>query len=204
MENAGVFDSQLSTSTILKDGINNSYPPNISTTASWDPIPLRNLPAPFSSCLELVDPTKEVKSHTMASYELQRKSSSRNKQEILETTWARPLSVYHDMPSTHPDHSYRIRYVENEGDWEYDEVVKEEYRNGLLHSDQQWRTSSCQKARVQTEPSFPDPFPYLVKHSKPPSASRAPETSSASQLMKRMKKVQHEDLNVTEVISMSL
>ncbi len=97
-----------------------------------------------------------------------------------------------------------MRYVEkdhNEGDWEYDEVIKEEYRNGLLHSDQQWRTSSCQKTRVQTEPSFPDPFPYLVKHSKPPSAPRAPGTSSASQLMKCMKKVQHEDLNVTEVIN---
>ncbi len=155
VENAEVFDSQLSTPTIFKDGVNNSYPPN-----TWDPIPLRNSPAPFSSCLELAEPTKEVKSHTMASCELLRKSSGRNNQGILETIWAHPLSVYHDMPSTHPDHSYRMRYVEkdnNEGDWEYDEVIKEEYRNSLLHSDQKWRTSSCQKARVKQNLLFP-PF----------------------------------------------
>ncbi len=172
VENAEVFDSrQLSTPTIFKDGVNNSYPPNTWATASWDPIPLRNpLASSFSSCLELASPAKEVKSHTVASCELLRKSSGRNNQGILETTWVHPLSVYHDMPSTYPDRSYGMKYVEkdhNEGGWEYDEVIKEEHRNGLLHSDQQWRTSSCQKARVQTEPSFPDPFPYLVKHSKP-------------------------------------
>ena len=133
VENAEVFDSQLSTPTIFKDCVNDSYPSNTWARARWDPVLLRNPPAPFSSCSDL---TKEVKSHTMASDELLRKYSGRNNQGILETTWAHPLSVYHDMPSTHPDHSYRMRYVEkdnNEGDWEYDEVIKEEYRNGLLH-----------------------------------------------------------------------
>ena len=87
------------------------------------------------------------------------------------------MSVYHDGPYTHPDLKKDI----NEVDWEYDEVIKEEYRNHVLRSDQLWRTSLC---------------------SKPPSASRTHKTSSASQLiMKCFKEVQHEDLNVTEVIN---
>ena len=77
---------QLSTPAILKDRVNDSYPSNTWARARWDPVLLRNPPAPFSSCSELADLTKEVKSRTMASDELL--------VETIKESWRLPGNIH--------------------------------------------------------------------------------------------------------------